>query len=96
MRSLTHLWRAMEPEQRLAALASLGLLLTMFFPWYGLQSLNRGTINSHTINAFGDVSFVEAVVFLVAAGIVTMVLARADGRDFHMPGGDGTIVMLAG
>ncbi|MGA2319587.1 MAG: hypothetical protein ABSG95_02435 [Solirubrobacteraceae bacterium] len=88
----------MEPEQRLAVLASLALLLTMFFPWYGLQSLNRktGTINSKSINAFGDVSFVEAAVFLVAAGVVAMVLARAEGLEFHLPGGDGTIAMIAG
>jgi hypothetical protein len=25
-----------------------------------------------------------------------MVLARAEGRDFHLPGGDGTIVAIAG
>ncbi|HEY2142053.1 MAG TPA: hypothetical protein VGG98_08335 [Solirubrobacteraceae bacterium] len=93
---LTHAWREMRPEQRLAALASVGLLVTMFFPWYGLQSLNGKTINSHSINAFGDVSFVEAAVFLVAAGVVAMVLARVDGREFHLPGGDGTIVMIAG
>jgi hypothetical protein len=88
----------MQPEQRLAALASLALLVTMFFPWYGLQSLNRKTdaINSHSINAFGDVSFVEAAVFLVAAGVVAIVLARSEGREFHLPGGDGTIVMVAG
>jgi hypothetical protein len=93
---LAHAWREMRPEQRLAALAALGLLVTMFFPWYGLQSLNGKTISSHSINAFGDVSFVEAAVFLVAAGVVTIVLARVNGREFHLPGGDGTIVMIAG
>ena len=34
--------------------------------------------------------------FLVAAGVVVMVLARGEGRDFHLPGGDGTVVMIAG
>src|SRR5271166_6529339 len=98
MSRLTHAWRAMEGEQRLAAVAALSLLVTMFFPWYGLQSLNRrtGVIYSHDISAFGDVSFVEAAVFLVAAGVIAIVLARAEGRDFHLPGGDGTIVMIAG
>jgi hypothetical protein len=98
MRRLNDAWRAMEPERRVAAIAAVALLLTMFFPWYGLQSLNRktGVIYSHNISAFGDVSFVEAAIFLVAAGIVAMLLARAEGRRFHMPGGDGTIVLAAG
>ena len=91
-------WRAMAPEQRLAAVAALGLLITMFFPWYALQSLNRktGEIHSHSINAFGDVSFVEAAVFLVAAGVIVLLFARAERRAFHLPGGDGTIVTVAG
>lgn len=91
-------WRALEPEQRLAALASLALLVTMFLPWYSLQSLDRrtATISTRSISAFGDVSFVEAAVFLVAAGVVTMILARAEGREFHLPGSDGTITMIAG
>jgi hypothetical protein len=98
MSRLTHAWRAMEHEQRLASVASVALLVTMFFPWYGLQSLNRktGAISSHTINAFGDVSFVEAAAFLVAAAVLVMLVARVEGRDFHLPGGDGTIVMVAG
>jgi hypothetical protein len=97
MSRLAQAWRSMDAEQRIAAVASLALLVTMFFPWYGLQSVNRkGEISSHTINAFGDISFVEAAVFLVAAGVVLMALARAEGREFHMPGGDGTIVMIAG
>ncbi len=98
MTRLAHAWRAMEPERRLAAVAALALLVTMFFPWYGLQSLNRktGVLYSHSINAFGDVSFVEAAIFLVALGVMVMLLARAEGREFHLPGGDGTIVMIAG
>src|SRR5260370_32170376 len=98
MSRLTHAWGLMEPEQRIASVASVALLLTRFFAWYGLQSLNRktGAINSHSINAFGDVSFVEAAVFLVAAGVVLIMLARAERREFHLPGGDGTIVMIAG
>src|SRR5271166_5091320 len=98
MTRLTHAWRALQVEQRAAAVAALALLATMFLPWYGLQSLNRrtGAIYSHNINAFGDVSFVEAAIFLVAAGVLTMLFARGEGRDFRLPGGDGTIVMLAG
>jgi hypothetical protein len=91
-------WRAMDPEQRLATIASLALLVTMFLPWYSLQSLNHktATISTHSISAFGDVSFVEAAVFLVAAGVLTMLFARAEGRTFHLPGNDGSITMIAG
>jgi hypothetical protein len=98
MTRLTRDWRAMEPEQRLAALASIALLVTMFLPWYSLQSLDRktATISTHSISAFGDVSFVEAAVFLLAAGVMTMVIARAEGREFHLPGSDGTITLIAG
>jgi hypothetical protein len=42
------------------------------------------------------VSFVEAAVFLVAAGVIALLFARAERRDFHMPGSDGAVVMLAG
>jgi hypothetical protein len=98
MTRLARAWGALEHEQRLAALAALALLVTMFFPWYELQSLNRksGVIDSHSISAFGDVSFVEAAVFLVAAGVLALLFARAERRDFHMPGSDGAVVMAAG
>lgn len=98
MTRISRAWGALAPEQRIAAIAALALLVTMFLPWYDLQSLNRksGAINSHSISAFGDVSFVEAAVFLVAAGVIALLFARAERRDFHMPGSDGAIVMIAG
>jgi hypothetical protein len=98
MTRLTRAWGALEPEQRLAAVAAFALLVTMFLPWYDLQSLNRktGAIDSQSISAFGDVSFVEAAVFLVAAGVIALMFARAEHRDFHMPGSDGAVVKAAG
>jgi hypothetical protein len=98
MSRAVHAWRALGGDQRLAGSASIALLVTMLLPWYGLQSLDRktGQIYSHSITAFGDVSFVEAAIFLVAAGVLALLLARGDGREFRLPGGDGTIVMLAG
>jgi hypothetical protein len=96
MSRLTRAWSAMEPDQRLASVAALALLVTMFFPWYSLQSVSKGGISSHSINAFGDLSFVEAAVFLVAVSVVVMMIARVERRQFHLPGGDGTIVMVAG
>jgi hypothetical protein len=98
MTRLARAWGALEPEQRLAGVAALALLATMFLPWYELQSLDRksGVIHSHSINAFGDVSFVEAAIFLVAAGVLALLFARAERRRFHLPGSDGTIVTIAG
>src|ERR1700726_3248455 len=98
MTRFTRAWGALAPEQRIAVVAAAALLVTMFFPWYELQALNPKThaIDSHSISAFGDVSFVEAAVFLVAAGVVALLFARAERRDFHMPGSDGAVVMAAG
>lgn len=98
MTRLGRAWAALEPEQRLAALAAVALLVTMFLPWYELQSVDPKTraIESHSISAFGDVSFVEAAAFLVAAGVLALLFARAERRDFHLPGSDGGVVMLAG
>lgn len=98
MTRLVRAWDALDPQQRLAGIAALALLVTMFLPWYELQSLQRksGTIHSHSINAFGDVSFVEAAIFLVAAGVLVLLFSRAERRVFHMPGSDGTIVTIAG
>jgi hypothetical protein len=98
MTRMTRAWGALGYEQRIATVAALALLVTMFLPWYDLQSLDRktGAINSRSISAFGDVSFVEAAVFLVAAGVIALMFARAERRDFHMPGSDGAVVMAAG
>ncbi|MCW3031665.1 MAG: hypothetical protein JWM60_10 [Solirubrobacterales bacterium] len=97
MSRLVRAWGAMSRERRLAAAAAVALLVTMFFPWYGLQSVGpKGVIYSHNINAFGDISFVEAAIFLVAAGVMVLLFARAEQREFNLPGGDGTIVAIAG
>ncbi|HTA35235.1 MAG TPA: hypothetical protein VK761_00865, partial [Solirubrobacteraceae bacterium] len=37
-----------------------------------------------------------AAVLLVSAGVLALLFARAEGRDFQLPGGDGTIVTIAG
>jgi len=92
------MWDELRPEQRLAGVAALALLASMLLPWYGLQSVDRatGAIRTHSISAFGDVSFVEAAIFLVAAGVVALLVARARRREFHLPGSDGIIVAIAG
>jgi len=94
-------WRALSAEQRLAAAASLGLFVTMFLPWYQ-QNAAIATAEKHAVqesrnlDAFQVFSFVEAAVLLVAVSICLMLFARAEGRQFQTPGGDGVVVLAAG
>jgi hypothetical protein len=100
MRRLTSAWRELEHERRLAALASGGLFVSMFLPWYDKTDtvVVRGAAKATqtSLSAFQAFSFVEAAVLLVSAGVLAMLFARAEGREFNLPGGDGTIMMIAG
>jgi hypothetical protein len=93
-------WRAMAPEQRLAALFAGGLFLTMFLPWYtkDTTAVIQGKLQtvSTTLIAWESFSFVEAAILLVAVGVLVMLFARAEGRAFHLPGGDGLVITIAG
>jgi hypothetical protein len=89
---------ALDRDQRFAAGAAIGLLVAMFLPWYEKNVVITGTrtFASDSISAFGAVSFVEAAIFLVAAGVLVLLIARAEQGAFHLPGGDGTIIFAAG
>jgi hypothetical protein len=98
---LARAWRVLPHESRLAAFASLALFLTLFLPWYQVTLIDRGqraTLQSvsATITGWGAFSFVEAAVLLVAAGVLTLLFQRAEGRAFHLPGGDGGVITAAG
>jgi len=100
MSRLLSAWRAMDPEQRLAAAVAVGLFVSMFLPWYGKTDTvvvhDAAKTTQTSLTAFAAFSFVEAAVLLVSAGVLAMLFARAEQRDFALPGGDGLIVMLAG
>jgi hypothetical protein len=91
-------YAALDRDQRFAAIAAIWLLLAMFLPWYEKNVVIPPSTKfaSDSISAFGAVSFVEAAIFLVAAGVMVLLLARADKRAFHLPGGDGTVIFAAG
>ncbi len=97
---LADAWRALGRDQRLAALTSLGLFVTMLLPWYSKTDTvvvrNAAHATEQSLSAFQAFSFVEAAVLLVSAGVLALLFARAEEREFHLPGGDGTIVMIAG
>jgi hypothetical protein len=97
---LLRAWRALPPERRLAAGASIGLFLTLFLPWYQETVIANGKTAlrsaSASLTGWGAFSFVEAAVLLVAVSVLTLLFQRAEGRAFHVPGGDGGVIAAAG
>jgi hypothetical protein len=97
---LSGAWQTLGRERRLVAIASLGLFVSMLLPWYQQNAVvnapRTAPLQSRNLDAFEVFSFVEAAVLLVAVAILYMLFARAEGRDFHLPGGDGTVVFAAG
>jgi hypothetical protein len=88
-------FRALPRELQHAAAAAAALMATLFLPWY--SAVFRGTeLGSFNRSAFGEFSFVEAAVLLVSAGVLYLVWARSQRKAFHLPGGDGTVIMGAG
>lgn len=102
VRRLRAAWKGLAPEQRLVAFAALGLLLTMFLPWYSTAFTAKVTVAGKVAtghdnqSAIGAFSWVEAAVLLVALGVMGLLFARGERRAFHLPGGDGTVITGAG
>jgi len=93
-------WRGLPPERRLAAVAAVGLFVTLFLPWYQETVIATGV---HSLRSYGEglsgwaaFSFVEAAVLLVAAAVLVLLFVRAEGGAFHVPGGDGGVITAAG
>jgi hypothetical protein len=47
-------------------------------------------------STIGPFSFVELAELLIAAGVLALLFARAEGSSFHLPFGDGTVIAAAG
>jgi hypothetical protein len=91
---------ALAPEQRPAALAAGGLFLSLFLPWYQETVVVTGGARPQTttpsLTGWGAFSFVEAALLVVACGVLVLLLKRAEGAAFHVPGGDGGVIAAAG
>ncbi|MEA2331709.1 MAG: hypothetical protein QOH58_1847 [Thermoleophilaceae bacterium] len=48
------------------------------------------------VSTIGPFSFVEVAEVLVALGVLALLRARALGKRFHLPFGDGTVIAAAG
>jgi hypothetical protein len=88
--------RRLPREQKLAGGASLALFVSMLLPWYQVSFNARTHTGAGNLTAFGVFSWVEAAVLLVAASVLVLLYARSQGRGFHLPGGDGTAIFVAG
>jgi hypothetical protein len=97
---LIRAFRSMPHERRLAVYAAIGLFVTMFLPWYQRQFFivvgGKLAPGSDSQTAWAQFSFVEAAVLVVAIGVLTLLFQRAEGKAFHLPGGDGWVIMAAG
>jgi hypothetical protein len=93
---VVHAWGAMSRERQIALVSALGLFVSMFLPWYSKTVVEGAKAAQTSQSAFSAFSFVELAVLLVSAGVLAMLFSRAEGREFRLPGGDGTIVMIAG
>ncbi|HEX3391836.1 MAG TPA: hypothetical protein VHS55_04675 [Solirubrobacteraceae bacterium] len=100
MTRLTRAWGELEPEQRLAGIAAVALILTLLLPWYSKTVTvvvgNAARADQTSLSGISAMSFVEAAVLLVSAGVLALLFARAERRDFHMPGSDGAVITGAG
>jgi hypothetical protein len=90
----------MSVELRLAVTAAFALFVSMFLPWYEKSYFanvkGRLAQASDGLNAFQAFSFVEAAVLLVAVAVIALCFARGERKPFHLPGGDGAVIMAAG
>ncbi len=89
-------FRALPQELQQAAGAAAALVLTMLLPWYEKSYFDARGAQSANLSAFGVFSFVEASILLVAAGVLYLIWARSRRKAFHLPGGDGVVIMAAG
>ena len=48
------------------------------------------------VSTFGPFSFVEAAIVLTGVSILFLLRRRAEGREFHVPFGDGAVIAAAG
>jgi hypothetical protein len=87
---------SVSKELQLAAIAAIALAVSMVLPWYQKSVPQGGKIVQGNVSALGVFTFVEAAVLLVAFAVLFLVWARSQKKGFHLPGGDGVAITIAG
>jgi hypothetical protein len=80
----------LDPEQRMAGAAALGIILSLFTPWW------RDPVFGLSVWAINRITWIEVSLLMVAASVLLLLLRRAQGRVFHLPLSDGTLALGAG
>jgi hypothetical protein len=89
-KGLSALAAALDPNQRLAAAAAIGLGGSIFLPWW------RDPLLGITYIGFRRLTFLEVAILLTAAAVLVLLVRRAEGRHFHLPLSDATLIAAAG
>jgi hypothetical protein len=89
--TIAHAARVLDADQRLAALGALGLVVSMFLPWW--RDPFPPELSYWAVNRF---TFIELALMLVAGAVLVGLYGRAEGHGFHLPLSDGTLVAGAG
>ena len=48
------------------------------------------------VSTFGPFSFIEGAIVLIGLSVLLLLRQRSQGREFHVPFGDGTVIAAAG
>jgi hypothetical protein len=88
---IAHTARVLSPDQRLAAVGALGVIASMFLPWW--RNPFPPELSYWAVNRF---TFIELALVLVAGSVLGMLYGRANGHGFHLPLSDGTLIAAAG
>jgi len=86
----------LSKELQLAGVAAVALAASLLLPWYQKSYFARGQVVQDNLSAFGVFTFIEAAILLVALAVLFLVWARSQRKAFHLPGGDGVAITLAG
>lgn len=90
--------RLIEDGRKVATVACVVLLVSLFLPWYELSVVPAGgkTFVTTSLSAFGSFTWIEAAIILVDAAVLTLLWLRRTGRRVELPAGDGTMIAIAG
>jgi hypothetical protein len=94
--SLSGTLRSLPPESRLTGGAAVALVVSLILPWYQVSFFRGSDAVTDSRSALQVFTWVEAAILLVALAVLFLVYARAQRQAFHLPGGDGFVVLAAG